>query len=86
MPAAVRLHGIHRNIKRIENQLHWVLDRSFREDQNRIRKDNVPIIRHAALNMVRQAKKKRMTIKRMRKAAGRDDSVLADILAQVFKR
>jgi predicted transposase YbfD/YdcC len=80
--AAVRLHW------GIENQLHWVLDMSFGEDQSRIRKDNAPtnvaIIRHAALNMIRQAKKKRMTIKRMRKAAGWDDSVLTDILAQVF--
>lgn len=80
--AAVRLHW------GIENQLHWVLDMSFGEDQSRIRKDNAPtnvaIIRHAALNMIRQAKKKRMTIKLMRKAAGWDDSVLTDILAQVF--
>jgi len=82
MLAAVRLHW------GIENQLHWVLDMSFGEDQSRIRKDNAPtnvaIIRHAALNMMRQAKKKRMTIKLMRKAAGWDDSVLNSILAQVF--
>ncbi len=82
MLAAVRLHW------GIENQLHWVLDMSFGEDQSRIRKDNAPtnvaIIRHAALNMIRQAQKKRVSIKRMRKAAGWDDSVLTDILAQVF--
>jgi len=82
MLAAVRLHW------GIENQLHWVLDMTFGEDQCRIRKDNAPtnvaIIRHAALNMIRQAKKKRMTIKRIRKAAGWDDSILTDILAQVF--
>lgn len=49
---AVRLHW------GIENRLHWVLDMSFGEDQSRIRKDNAPtnvgIIRHAALNMIRQ--------------------------------
>lgn len=82
MLAAVRLHW------GIENQLHWVLDMSFGEDQSRIRKDNTPtnvaIIRHAALNMIRQAQKKRVSVKRMRKAAGWDDSVLTDILAQVF--
>jgi predicted transposase YbfD/YdcC len=82
MLSAVRLHW------GIENPLHWGLDMSFGEDQSRIRKDNAPtnaaIIRHAALNMIRQAKKKRMSIKLMRKAAGWDDSVLADILAQVF--
>lgn len=82
MMAAVRLHW------GIENQLHWVLDMSFGEDQSRIRKGNAPtnaaIIRHAALNMIRQAKKKRLSIKLMRKAAGWDDSVLTEILAQVF--
>ena len=82
MLAAVRLHW------GIENQLHWVLDMSFGEDQSRIRKGNAPnnvaIIRHAALNMIRGAKTKRMSIKRMRKAAGWDDALLNDVLAQVF--
>jgi len=82
MLAAVRLHW------GIENQLHWVLDMSFGEDQSRIRKGNAPsnvaIIRHAALNMIRGAKTKRMSIKRMRKAAGWDDVLLNDVLAQVF--
>jgi predicted transposase YbfD/YdcC len=80
--AAVRLHW------GIENQLHWVLDMSFGEDQSRIRKDNAPtnvaIIRHAALNMIRQAQKKRTSIKLMRKTAGWDNSLLKDILEQVF--
>lgn len=79
---AVRLHW------EIENQLHWVLDMSLGEDQSRIRKDNAPtnvaIIRHAALNMIRQAQKKRTSIKLMRKTAGWDNSVLKDILEQVF--
>ena len=82
MLAAVRLHW------GIENQLHWVLDMAFGEDQSRIRKDNAPsnvaIIRHAALNMIRKAPKKRMSIKGMRKAAGWNDAILADILSQVF--
>jgi len=82
MLAAVRLHW------GVENQLHWVLDMSFGEDQSRIRQDNAPtnvaIIRHAALNMIRQIPKKRMSVKRMRKAAGWDDLLLTEILAQVF--
>ena len=88
MLAAVRLHCTLWGIKGIENQLHWVLDMSFGEDQSRIRKDNAPtnvaIIRHAALNMIRQTPKKRMSVKRMRKAAGWDDLLLTEILAQVF--
>ncbi|NOS88534.1 MAG: ISAs1 family transposase [Methylococcaceae bacterium] len=82
MLAAVRLHW------GIEKQLHWVLDMSFGEDQRRIRKDNAPanvaIIRHAALNMLRKTPKDRMSVKRMRKAAGWDDLLLTEILARVF--
>ena len=64
-------------------RLHWVLDMSFGEEQSRIHKGNAPsnvaIIRHAALNMIRGAK-----TKRMRKAVGWDDALLNDVLAQVF--
>ena len=41
----------------IENQLHWVLDVTFGEDNSRIRKDNAPdnlaVIRHLALNLLK---------------------------------
>ena len=61
---------------------------SFGEDQSRIRQHNAPtnvaIIRHAALNMIRQAKPKRVSVRMMRKSAGWDDSVLASVLSQVF--
>jgi predicted transposase YbfD/YdcC len=43
----------------IENQLHWTLDVTFNEDQSRLRKGhgakNMAVIRHLALNLVRQA-------------------------------
>jgi predicted transposase YbfD/YdcC len=72
----------------IENQLHWVLDMSFGEDQSRIRQHNAPtnvaIIRHAALNMIRQAKPKRVSVPMMRKSAGWDNSVLTGVLSQVI--
>lgn len=72
----------------IENQLHWVLDMSFGEDQSRIRQHNAPtnvaIIRHAALNMIRQSKPKRVSVRMMRKSAGWDNSVLTSVLSQVF--
>jgi hypothetical protein len=61
---------------------------SFGEDQSRIRKQNAPtnvaIIRHAALNMIRQAKTNRVSVRMMRKSAGWDNSLLANILRQVF--
>jgi predicted transposase YbfD/YdcC len=72
----------------IENNLHWVLDMSFGEDQSRIRKENSPqvmaIIRHIALNLLQltKDKMKRQSIKRLRKMAGWDDNILSSILTQ----
>jgi predicted transposase YbfD/YdcC len=46
----------------IENNLHWVLDISFRDDESRIREGNAPenicIIKHMALNLLQRAKSK----------------------------
>jgi len=43
----------------IENRLHWVLDVTFKEDQSRLRKGfgarNMAVVRHFALNLVRNA-------------------------------
>ena len=74
----------------IENNLHWVLDMSFGEDQSRIRKHNAPqnmaIVRHMALNLLQLTKEtmKRMSIKRLRKIAGWDDMTLSLILGRRF--
>lgn len=71
-----------------ENQLPWGLDRSFGEDQSRIRKGNAPtnigILRHAALNLSKPTQPKRVSIKGMRKVAGWDNATLTTILAQIF--
>jgi len=56
----------------IENNLHWTLDVTFNEDQSRLRAGhgakNMAVVRHFALNLVRQAADKR-SIKRRRKRA-----------------
>lgn len=68
----------------IENQLHWVLDVDFKEDDSRIRKDNAPenlaVIRHIALNLLNQDKSSKGSIKGKRKKAGWDDDYLLHLL------
>lgn len=57
----------------IENSLHWVLDVSFNEDKSRIRKRNAPenmaIVRHAALNLLRNNGDKKTSLVRKRRRA-----------------
>jgi len=68
----------------IENRLHWVLDVSFREDESRVRKDHAPqnlaVLRHMALNMLKREKSKRISIKTKRLKAGWDNHFLQKVL------
>ena len=74
---AVRAHW------RIENSLHWVLDVTFQEDLSRLRKGhgakNMALVRHFALNLVRQIDDRR-SIKLRLKRADRNPDDLAEIL------
>jgi predicted transposase YbfD/YdcC len=67
----------------IENKLHWVLDVTFGEDLSRLRvghgAKNMAVVRHFALNLVRQVADKR-SIKRRRKCASWDPQYLLEIL------
>ena len=67
----------------IENALHWVLDVTFKEDLSRLRAGhgaaNMAVVRHFALNLVRQAKDNR-ALKRRRKMASWSPAYLAQIL------
>ena len=69
----------------IENSLHWVLDIAFREDDSRVRKDNAPenlaVMRHIALNLLRQEKSLKVGIKAKRKRAGWDNDYLLKVLS-----
>jgi predicted transposase YbfD/YdcC len=67
----------------IENNLHWTLDMTFNEDQSRLRvghgAKNMAVVRHFALNLIRQANDK-LSIKRRRKRASWDPYYLLQIL------
>jgi predicted transposase YbfD/YdcC len=80
-----------RNIRaywRIENSLHWVLDIAFREDESRLRKDNgaqnFAILRHIALNLLKQDKRLKVGIKTKRLRAGWDQDYLFSVLQLLF--
>jgi predicted transposase YbfD/YdcC len=68
----------------IENSLHWVLDISFREDESRIRQKNAPenmaVLRHFALNLLKKESSKKRSIKMKRLRAGWDEQYLTQIL------
>ena len=68
----------------IENGLHWCLDVGFNEDSSRIRKDNAPenfaVIRHIALNLLKQETTAKTGIKNKRLMAGWDHAYLAKLL------
>src|SRR5207244_7104177 len=82
LSAAAFAHAV-RSHWAIENNLHWTLDVTFNEDQSRLRAGhgakNMAVIRHFALNLVRQATDKR-SIKRRRKRAAYDPQYLLQIL------
>jgi predicted transposase YbfD/YdcC len=68
----------------IENSVHWVLDVTFGEDQSRIRAghaaQNFAVLRHIALNLLRQQPVKRASLKGRRKMAGWDTAYLLKVL------
>ena len=72
----------------IENSLHWVLDIAFREDESRVRKDHGPenfaILRHIALNLLKQAKSIKAGIKAKRLVAGWDEKYLLQVLSPLL--
>jgi predicted transposase YbfD/YdcC len=69
----------------IENKVHWVLDIAFREDECRIRKghgaQNFAVLRHIALNLLKQEKTAKCGVKNKRLKAGWDESYLLKVLS-----
>ena len=68
----------------IENSLHWTLDVTFSEDKSRIRKDHSPenfaLIRRLAVNLLKQEKGFKGSLKMKRYLAGMDNNYLVQIL------
>lgn len=76
--AAVRAHW------GIENSVHWTLDIAFREDESRVRKNHAPenlaTLRHIALNLLRNEKSMKGSIKTKRLRAGWDTDYLKKVV------
>ena len=68
----------------IENKLHWCLDVVFDEDNCRAREghsaENFSIVRHIVLNLLKQNKGKKTSLKATRKKAGWNDKYLLELL------
>lgn len=64
----------------IENGLHWVLDSAFREDESRIRTHHAPqnmaLLRHLALNRLKQETSVKVGLAAKRNMAGWDNAYL----------
>ena len=71
--AAVRSHW------QVENKVHWTLDVAFREDESRLRAENaaenLAVVRHTALNLLRSVKGSKVGIKNRRLEAGWSEGV-----------
>lgn len=69
----------------IENKLHWVLDVALNEDHSRVRKDQAPenlaVLRHIALNLLKQEKTAKGGIHAKQLQAGWKEDYLLKILA-----
>lgn len=78
------LHIVRRHWS-IENELHWVLDVALNEDHSRVRKDQAPdnfaVLRHIAINLLKQEKSAKGGIHAKQLQAAWDEQYLLKVLA-----
>ena len=83
LDAADAAHRIRRHWS-VENELHWVLDMAFREDEARHRArnlaENLTTMRHLALNLLKRDPDRRLGVAASRKRAGWDHQYLLHVL------
>jgi len=83
-PDAAHLARIVRGHWAIENGLHWVLDVAMHQDQARIRTghapENLAILQHLALNLLKREHTEKLGIKNKRLAAGWDHDYLLRVI------
>jgi predicted transposase YbfD/YdcC len=81
------LHAVRKHWS-IENKLHWVLDVALNEDHSRVRKDQAPenlaVLRHIALNLLKQEKTAKGGIHAKQLQAAWDNDYLLKVLASGF--
>lgn len=69
----------------IENELHWVLDVAFNEDQCRVRighaAENFAVLRHLTVNLIKAVPNRKVGVKACRSRAACDDEFLTHVLA-----
>ena len=68
----------------VENKLHWQLDVSFNEDQNRLRSgyaaQNISLMNKVALNLLKNERSVKVGIKGKRLKAGWDNAYMMKVL------
>jgi predicted transposase YbfD/YdcC len=86
LPDAPKILQATRQHWAVENNLHWVMDVTFREDDSRIRKGNSPqnmsVLRNMALNILKQDRSKG-SLRQKRYKAALDDRFLLKLLSQI---